>query len=33
MTQEYHQVHPQDVQNNWELFGGLIDKAMTKHNN
>ena len=30
MTQEYHQVHPQDVQHNWELFAALIHKAMTK---
>ena len=30
MTQEYYQVHPQDVQHNWELFAALIHKAMTK---
>ena len=32
MTQEYHQVHPQDVQNNLNLFAFLIDKAITKTN-
>lgn len=30
MSQEYYQVHPQDVQHNWELFATLINKAMTK---
>ncbi len=30
MNQEYYQVHPQDVQQNWELFEALIYKAMTK---
>jgi hypothetical protein len=31
MSQEYHQVHPQDVQNNLDLFAILIDKALTKN--
>jgi len=30
MKQEYYQAHPSDVQKHWELFGGLILKAMTK---
>jgi hypothetical protein len=30
MSQEYHQVHPIDVQQNWGLFEALISKAMTK---
>ena len=30
MTKEYYQAHPDDVHKYWELFGGLILKAMTK---